>query len=242
MALFALAATLPLPLLALGLGGGWLVLAGLVYMSVFTALLDQALPWLAPDAPAGAEFPAADALLAGLGLVHLAALPVAVRAVAGDSGLGLWERIALFAGFGLWFGQVSNPMAHELIHRGNRWLFRLGVAVYATMLFGHHASAHRLVHHRHAASPADPNTARRGEGCWRFMLRAWAGRSARAGRRRRRDARGGFTPISAMARCRRWRWRRAGQWRAGRGSRSGSGCRCMRSPSFSCRIMSSTMA
>ena len=180
MAMFALAAILPLPLFAMGLAGGGWVLLGLFYMTVFTALLDQTLSWLAPDAPEDAEFPAADPLLLVLGVAHLAAMPLAVWAIAGDSGLATWERIALFAGFGLWCGQVSNPAAHELIHRGNRGMFRLGAAVYASLLFGHHASAHRLVHHRHAASRADPNTARRGEGCYRFFLRAWVG-SFRAG-------------------------------------------------------------
>ena len=180
MALFALAAVLPLPLFVLGLAGGGWGLVGLLYMTVFTALLDQALSWLAPDAPEGAEFPAADPLLVVLGVAHLATMPLAVWAIAGDSGLAGWERAVLFAGFGLWFGQVSNPAAHELIHRGHRGLFRLGAAVYASMLFGHHASAHRLVHHRHAASRADPNTARRGEGCYRFFVRAWVG-SFRAG-------------------------------------------------------------
>ena len=180
MTLFALAAILPLPLFALALAGGAWVLPGLFYMTAFTALMDQALPRLAPDAPEGAEFPAADPLLVFLGTAHLAALPLAVWAIAGDSGLAGWERGTLFAGFGLWCGQVSNPAAHELIHRGHRGMFRLGAAVYASLLFGHHASAHRLVHHRHAASRADPNTARRGEGCYRFFVRAWVG-SFRAG-------------------------------------------------------------
>jgi alkane 1-monooxygenase len=62
-----------------------------------------------------------------------------------------------------------------LIHRGNRWLFRLGALVYVTMLFGHHTSAHRHVHHRYAASHEDPNTARMGEGFYAFFARAWQG-------------------------------------------------------------------
>ena len=191
MALFALAAVLPLPLFAIGLarGGAWMWL-GLFYMTAFTALLDQALSWFAPEAAEGTAFPAADPLLIVLGTAHLAAMPLAVWAIAGDSGLAGWERAVLFAGFGLWCGQVSNPAAHELIHRGSRGMFRLGAAVYASMLFGHHASAHRLVHHRHAASRDDPNTARRGEGYYRFFLRAWMG-SYRAGRRAEAERRQG---------------------------------------------------
>ncbi|NUB43910.1 alkane 1-monooxygenase [Fertoebacter nigrum] len=173
-ALFPLATLAPLPLLALGVGfGGALAFAGLVYMTLFALLLDQVVARAA--APDGVEFPAADALLVVLALAHLLALPLAVWAIGGPSGLSAVDRVALFAGFGLFFGQVSNPVAHELIHRGDRRLFRLGRLVYVTLLFGHHTSAHRLVHHRHAASRDDPNTARSGEGFYRFALRAWVG-------------------------------------------------------------------
>ncbi|MGB8814941.1 MAG: alkane 1-monooxygenase [Paracoccaceae bacterium] len=181
MALFAAASLMPLALLALGLwlGGLW-VLGGLLYMAVLTALLDQFIPLVAPDAPEGAEFPAADALLVALAIGHLAAMPVAVWAIAGAGDLSGFGRMALFLGFGQYFGQVSNPMAHELIHRGNRSLFRLGMVVYISMLFGHHTSAHRLVHHRHVCSDLDPNSALPDESYYRFAPRAWIG-SFRAG-------------------------------------------------------------
>jgi alkane 1-monooxygenase len=176
MILFAVASLAPLPLFAAGVwGGGFWTLGVFLYMTAFAALLDQAIPYVAGDADERAEFPAADGLLVALALGHLVAFPLTVWAIAGDAGLGPWEKVALFLGAGLWFGQVSNPMAHELIHRGNRWLFRLGGLVYTSMLFGHHTSAHRHVHHRHAASRNDPNTARSGEGFYAFFLRAWGG-------------------------------------------------------------------
>jgi len=200
MALFALASGLPAGLIVLAvlLGGGWVWLPFL-YMAFLTVTLDQIIPLVAPDAPEGAEFPAADALLVALGAAHLLLIPLVVWAVAGDSGLSLGQRVLLFFGAGLWFGQVSNPCAHELIHRGNRWMFRLGVAVYGSVLFGHHASAHRLVHHVHAASADDPNTARAGEGFWRFAPRAWIG-SFREGFHAetvRQARRGGVHPYAA---------------------------------------------
>ncbi|MFT4151934.1 MAG: alkane 1-monooxygenase [Paracoccaceae bacterium] len=176
MWLFTLAALTPLPLFAAGLraGGPW-AFAGLAYMAVLTAVLDQIGALFLGNAPEGAEFPGADALLVGIAAGTLVLLPAMVWAIAGESGLGLAARGALFIGAGLWFGQVSNPAAHELIHRGDRRLFRLGVAVYTALLYGHHASAHRLVHHRHAASAEDPNSARAGEGFYRFARRAWTG-------------------------------------------------------------------
>lgn len=179
MPLFAFATLAPVALLLAGASGGvWAVLP-LVWMTVLTAVLDQVIAHITPDAPEGAEFPAAEGLLVGIGLAGLLLLPWSVAVLAGD-GLVLWERVVLFLGVGLWLGQVAVPAAHELIHRGDRARFTLGAAVYAAILFGHHASAHRLVHHRHAASRADPNTARAGEGYYRFFLRAWVG-SFRAG-------------------------------------------------------------
>lgn len=197
MILFAAAALLPLGLLLAGLwwGSGWL-LAGLLYMGVLTACLDHLVPLVAPDAPEGAEFPAADALLVVLGLGHLLAFPLAVWAIAGDSGLSTPMRVVAFLGFGQFFGQVSNPVAHELIHHGARGLFRLGMVVYVTMLNGHHTSAHRLVHHRHVASEADPNTARGEESFYAFLPRAYLGsfRAGRAAETARRAAAGGVHP------------------------------------------------
>jgi alkane 1-monooxygenase len=175
-AVFALASVAPLPLFAVGvwLGGPWVWLLFL-YMAVFVGLLDQAIPYVANDIPEGVEYPGADALLILIAVGHLVALPLAVWAIAGDSGLSGVARAGVFMGCGLWFGQVSNPVAHELIHRGQRGLFRLGGGMYVSMLFGHHTSAHRHVHHRYAASGEDPNTARLGEGFYDFFVRAWQG-------------------------------------------------------------------
>ncbi len=176
MALFALASLLPLALLGAGVvWGGWWGAAGLVYMTALAGCLDQISGWFLGDAPDGAEFPAADALLVVLGVGALGLMPAAVWAVAGQSGLSAVARAATFIGAGLWLGQVANPAAHELIHRPGRGLFRLGALDYCWLLFGHHTSAHRLVHHRHAASAQDPNTARLGEGYYAFLLRAWGG-------------------------------------------------------------------
>ncbi len=181
--LFALATLAPLPLLGLGawLGGAWTLLP-LAYMTVLAALLDRLAMPAAPDAPAQAEFPAADRLSVALALGHFAALALGIAAVAGATGLSGWERAALFAGFGLFLGQIGNANAHELIHRPGRGLRWLGTLVYVSLLFGHHASAHPQVHHRFVATPDDPNTARSGTSFYRFAIRAWTG-SFRAGLR-----------------------------------------------------------
>jgi alkane 1-monooxygenase len=175
LAAFAVASLLPLPLLALGAawGGLWLW-AVFLYMGCLTILLDQLLPLTAGQTD-GDEFPAADALLVAAGLGALTLLPLATWAIAGPGPLDTGERILLFFATGFWLGQVAHPAAHELIHRPRREQFRLGAAVYTALLFGQHASAHRLVHHRHVASRNDPNTAREGESFYRFAPRAWLG-------------------------------------------------------------------
>jgi alkane 1-monooxygenase len=181
--LFAIAALAPVPLIGLGaLFGGLWVWAALGYITLLAFSLDQLAAIAQNPAAPDAEFPAADRLSVVLALGHFALLILAILGLSGATGLGFGERFALFMGAGLFFGQISNSNAHELIHRGNRALHRLGMWVYISLLFGHHTSAHPLVHHRYVASPQDPNSARPGESFYRFAPRAWIG-SFRAGYR-----------------------------------------------------------
>lgn len=175
MVAFTLITLMPALLLAWGaFSHGFWLWVGFAYMAALGVVLDQLLPLVAQDAPEGAEFPAADALLVALALSALGLLPLTVWALC-HADLSLPQRVVLFSASGLWLGQVAHPAAHELIHRGPRPLYRLGVLLYAAMLFGHHASAHRLVHHLYVGTPQDPNSARANEGFWRFALRAWRG-------------------------------------------------------------------
>jgi len=172
---FAFATLLPALLLIPGgiWGGGW----------IWAALISITLLWLFMDrltalAPKPGDFPAGDELLVVLGIMQGTHLLLALYALTHT--LAGVDWVAGLIAFGLFFGQVGNPVAHELIHRSDRWLSRLGQAIYIAFLFGHHISAHRLVHHTHVGTPKDPNSARRGMGVWRFLPRAWIG-SFRAG-------------------------------------------------------------
>jgi len=171
--LFAIATALPCGLLAVAalFGGAWVWLL-LGYMSGLVFVLDRIAARAAPNAEPDAEFPAATPLLVVLGLCHFPLLGLAVWSVGGESGLSIAERVGLGLAAGLIFGQVAHPAAHELIHRPRRALHRLGQAVYSSLLAGHHASAHLLVHHTHVGRRADPNSAPRGMGFYRFALRA----------------------------------------------------------------------
>ena len=171
---FVIASLTPVALIAVAClaGGLWPALA-LAYMTVFVALADRLGPEALPEIE-GAEA-AANRLSATLGIAHLLLLPLGVWAIAAGPVLSPAGRILTGLALGLFLGQVSHPNAHELIHRPARWLRRLGVGGYVTLLFGHHASAHPKVHHVHVATDRDPNSARMGEGVYGFFLRAWLG-------------------------------------------------------------------
>lgn len=172
---FATAALAPALLLSLGafLGGGWAFL-GFASITLFPGIADRLARRLGLDQ---ATDPAVDSERVALlvGALHFPLLALVLFALSGGTGLGPFGWAFTFLGFGLWFGQVSNATAHELIHRSTRLPFRLGMWIYISLLYGHHTSAHRLVHHRFAATPDDPNSAARGESFFQFLIRAWPG-------------------------------------------------------------------
>jgi len=171
MTLFYVASLLPGVLICVAalVGGvwGWMALG---YLIVAVAVLDELLPENPSpelDAPR-----AANVLSTILALLHFAVLTLVVHAAGTQPTVDILPMMAATA---LFFGQVSNSNAHELIHRAQRGLHRLGMWVYISVLFGHHTSAHVLVHHVAVGTKDDPNSARWGEGFYRFALRAWRG-------------------------------------------------------------------
>ncbi|MEO0752714.1 MAG: alkane 1-monooxygenase [Pseudomonadota bacterium] len=172
MPIFALVTIAPCLLVgaAAVLGGVW-AWGALLYMTVLVASMDRLVSAASGSADPEAEFPASETLLVLLGGLHFAMLVAALWGVAGPSGLSVAERVALGGGAGLIFGQISHPVAHELIHKPARWMRWLGRWMYTSLLAGHHASAHLLIHHVHVGSDRDPNSAPRGETFYRYMAR-----------------------------------------------------------------------
>lgn len=175
---FAIATLMPALLLALAmlLGGLWPILAALA-MTALVAGLDRLVRGAIdadPNVSAGAEFPSGDGLAIGLGVLQPMLLVGGVLALSGDA-LGMAQKVWLFLALGLWIGQVGNSNAHELIHRPRRMMRRLGILNFTAILYGHHASAHPLVHHVHVATPADPASAPIGRSYWAYLPHAWIG-------------------------------------------------------------------
>jgi alkane 1-monooxygenase len=171
----------------------------LAHLTLLVRFLDRFSEITLPvrDDPGAQKF--AQALNVTLGLVHFPLLALGVWNIASAPDRAPWQIVCTALALGLYLGQVSNSNAHELIHAPGRWTRRLGAAVFTSLLFGHHASAHPRVHHTHVASDADPNSASPGEGFYAFMLRAWFG-SFVAGWRAENSARARRGPaLSALS-------------------------------------------
>lgn len=170
---FVLASLFPYFLTVLGaFGFEWAVWMAVLWFVLLVPALDLALPrkldWRSADIDS-------KTLPMVLGLAHLVLLPCVIFGLSGATQLGQTAQIGLFAATAMVFGQISASNAHELIHATQSLPRRLGRVVYATMLFGHHATAHPAIHHRFVATPRDPNSARPDETIYSFLPRAWIG-------------------------------------------------------------------
>ena len=170
------AVTVP-PMLLLILGatawGGFAYVA-LLWLTLVTAVADRLLEPPVAATPNAEMEGWTDTLSVLLAVGHLLVLISTIAALATAS-LTLGQSLALFFGAASFFGQVSHPNAHELIHRRPAALKALGALVYTSVGFGHHVSAHRLVHHRYVGTENDPNTPLPGESFWAYLPRAWRG-------------------------------------------------------------------
>lgn len=111
-------------------------------------------------------------MLIAASALHFAMLCAVAINVASFSGA---QAIVALVAAGLWYGQISRSVAHELIRKPSRRLPKLGTTLFASLIYGHHASAYVHVHRANAATPYDPYTASIGEGYWAFTVRAWLG-------------------------------------------------------------------
>jgi alkane 1-monooxygenase len=173
IARYALVTLTPAGLIALGATvWGFAGVLALIWLTLVAAGMDRLLdPPSHEDADHG---PWSDRLALALGLTHPVLIVLVLMAL-GDGRLSFGETLALILALASFMGQVSHPNAHELIHRKPALPRAIGAMVYTSVGFGHHVSAHRLVHHRHVGTTDDPNTPRPGESFWAYLPRAWVG-------------------------------------------------------------------
>jgi alkane 1-monooxygenase len=93
--------------------------------------------------------------------------------VADDADAGSF--VALAAAIGVVAGVFGMLAAHDMIHSRQRLERVLGLAMLAPLGYMHFRIAHLLGHHRLAATPDDPATARCGETAYYFFWRSIKG-------------------------------------------------------------------
>lgn len=113
--------------------------------------------------------------------VHDLALAMVLPLVAGVLMTGLWQlgqghftvtdAIAMGLAIGMVSGAIGMTAAHEMIHRDKIIWRGIGVVVLTLVQYGHFRIEHIYGHHINVGTPADPATARKGEGFYRFFLR-----------------------------------------------------------------------
>jgi alkane 1-monooxygenase len=105
-----------------------------------------------------------------LGLVGL----LAWRSSTGD--LSGWEFVAAALVVGLTTGAGGINVAHELMHRSDRFSKACSEILMTSVTYTHFCVEHIWGHHRRVATPEDPASSRRGEGLILFWPRTlWGG-------------------------------------------------------------------
>jgi len=86
-----------------------------------------------------------------------------------------WDLLALALSVGYVSGGIGIVLAHELGHRRGGIDIALSRLLLVLVLWGPYRTEHNRGHHRRAATPDDPASARAEESLFRFMLRYFPG-------------------------------------------------------------------
>ena len=184
---FALVTALPAVMLLAVVTSGWVwAAAAFAYLTLIAHVADQVIGDMG-------ENPVEDSLKTILPLaisaVHFVLLGTGMVLMTSEQ-LGIGSKLLVVVAYGQFFTVVSNAVAHELIHRSSRIERTVGKWMFISHLFGHHVSAHLLVHHPFVGTNKDPNSARFNETFSRFWRRSWRGsfiEGLRAENARRRE-------------------------------------------------------
>jgi len=115
-----------------------------------------------------------DAILVVLSLIQLANVGLALRLMA-LAGVASLDTVVAIMLVGVSSGYSAIVVAHELVHRKERWLFLLGRLLLCTVFYDHFAIEHVRGHHARVGTEADPATARHGETFEEFWRRTVPG-------------------------------------------------------------------
>jgi alkane 1-monooxygenase len=99
-----------------------------------------------------------------------------------DTDHGLVGRIGWILSQGVVSGVLAINVAHELIHRDNRFERSLGGLLLSSVGYQGFKIEHVRGHHVHVSTPHDASSARRGQSLWHFLPRALWRNTRNAGR------------------------------------------------------------
>lgn len=158
--------------------GGWWVSLNAVFVFLFLTLLEVFMPEDASnDQDSNAWFP--DVLLfvhAALQTLCISSLLWTLRSY--EYSLAQYFLLALSVGANS--GASAIVIAHELIHRKNRWYRFVGSYLLFTAGNIYFYVDHLKVHHKHVGTDLDPATARKWETVYGFFTRSLVGQIASA--------------------------------------------------------------
>jgi alkane 1-monooxygenase len=161
--------------LGLWLGGAWTFALALTLPVALTGL-----DWLLGEGGCAPPPPGAYRLLPWLYIPLQAVAIVWAAAVVQQPHTTLVEALGLTASSAAAAGVFGFLAAHEMIHSRSKAEQALGLFMLAFLLDMQFAIAHVQGHHRRAATPDDPATARRGESAYAFVVRSVAGQAREA--------------------------------------------------------------
>jgi alkane 1-monooxygenase len=155
--------------------GGWWVTLGIVIAFVIHPILDFFAPQIREEDESSPKNPFWYSFLLWIYLplqvifLNVIFYWISVRFYS------LPELLGIILSVGTVTGALGITMAHELVHRKDRWERGLGVGLLAMVNYTHFRIEHVFGHHKHVATPLDPASARPGESLYSFLPRSLFG-------------------------------------------------------------------
>lgn len=154
------------------LGGYW-AFSNIVFSLVILALIEQLLPENKSNSYSENDF-IPDAILVFHVLLQTASLTSLFYSYASGKIVG-FEIIGAAVSTGINSGTSAIVVAHELVHRKNKFFKGLGKFLLFSAGNIYFYVEHLRVHHKWVGTDKDPATAKRGESLYRFFIRSMSG-------------------------------------------------------------------
>ena len=154
--------------------GEWFTFSTITYAVVFLPLIEWIVPTKKALKPENEEAIFPTILLVLLSILHLAVLVTLIYGIANHRINGIFIVSAAISS-GINAGMSGIVVAHELIHRKEKFLRYLGIFNMLQVNYTHFYIEHIKGHHKYVGTEADPATAKYGENLYKFIARTIPG-------------------------------------------------------------------